>query len=132
MNTDRLLRLADLLETVPPAKFDMRWWLIDPTDLSKDDVNVDELGEECGTTACAGSWACFLFRDEGLTMASDAEGRMPMYNGEFGTRALATFFDLTWNGSGDAADAGNLFGSTPRTPQEEAALLREVAVGGER
>lgn len=41
MNTERLLRLADLVETIAPEKFDLRTW-------------GDKNG--CGTVGCAVGW----------------------------------------------------------------------------
>lgn len=54
MRSDRLLKLADYLETVPRKKFDMNAWAVQ---------------SECGFSGCAIGWAAHgkLFR--GLTLA---------------------------------------------------------------
>ena len=119
MNTERLLRLADFLEfRVPAPKFDMRTWL---TVGGK----PDELYEECGTSACAAGWACALFKDEGLVfewgpgLEDGQKWYMPAYGELGGSMALEEFFGISYRVSID------LFGTTERTPAQEAALIRK-------
>lgn len=54
MNADRLLRVADLLEHVDPARFDLGYWAT----------------PECGTTCCAVGFAALdpRFQEEGLRL----------------------------------------------------------------
>lgn len=76
----RLLRLADFLETVPPAQFDMRmWW--------------------CGSRGCALGWACTIpeFVKAGLHLNDNGE---PAFNDgeETPFSAAESFFNLDQDG----------------------------------
>lgn len=65
MNIERLTKLAELLDTVPPDRFNMDYWGLAPHgDL--EDLNI----AECGTAACALGWACSIpeFRAAGLRL----------------------------------------------------------------
>lgn len=120
METERLLRLADFLETVPPSKFDMGRWL-------SRGGQPHELQEECGTSACAGGWACVLFQDEGLKWEQDGSwGFMPTYDDMTGSDGLARFFGLADEAGSATDEANDLFGIEPRTPTEEANLIRQL------
>lgn len=85
MNTERLLRLAEHLETVVAkvaGTFAMASWR---------DRN------ECGMTACAFGHACSIpeFRAAGLVMADVEDGGgQPFYRGHAGFTAAQAFFDL--------------------------------------
>lgn len=59
MNVERLTKLAEFLEGVPPEHFDMRIWGTDA---------------ECGTSGCAIGWACQVpeFKDAGLALVQTA------------------------------------------------------------
>lgn len=87
MNKGRLLKLADLLETVDPSRFDMDRWH------SGSRFNENKLKFGCGTTACAGGWACTIpsFKRAGLYIS----GRRPNYKGGLGFEALEDFFGIT-------------------------------------
>ena len=62
----RLLKLADFLDTVPPKRFDFRYW-VGSTWKGKEDLS-------CGTTACALGWATTMpiFRRLGLRLMRSA------------------------------------------------------------
>lgn len=65
MNKERLLKLADYLETVPPEKFDMGTWITGEEIPGKsDEGNL----LECGSAGCALGWATMVpeFREAGL------------------------------------------------------------------
>jgi hypothetical protein len=57
-HVNRLLKLADLLDGVPPSQFDMGAWK-----------------SPCGTTCCAMGWGCTIpsFRKAGLKLTLDGE-----------------------------------------------------------
>jgi len=90
----RLLRLADLLDTVPPEHFDLGVWLAGD-------------GPPCKTAACAVGWATTIpaFRRAGLT--TDSSG-WPIYSEWGGFNAAEQFFGLTED------DALHLFASSYR------------------
>lgn len=77
MQIKRLLTLARFLETrVKDEVFNINFWT-------------------CGTTACAGGWACRIpaFRAAGLRV--DTTNGLPAFNDQWGVDALAAFFDVT-------------------------------------
>ncbi len=78
MHRERLKRLAEILDAVPPAQFDLGFWY------TKTD---------CGTIACAGGWAALDpgFQADGLK----PDAGMPTYAGERGFAALIRFFGLS-------------------------------------
>lgn len=94
MNTDRLLRLAAFLDTLPPERFDYRTWV------GKDWQGKADLS--CGTTACALGWAMTL-PDMGVPPATPITGATAVIAGWFdeeGIRLCETFvasraFDIT-------------------------------------
>lgn len=119
MNAERLLRLAEHLETVvalQPATFDMASW---------QDRN------ECGATCCAFAHACSIpeFREAGLHMAifPEDEDPIPWFGNAAGFDAAASFFEI------DEIQARHLFAdeSYPDvvTPIDVAARIRELVAG---
>jgi hypothetical protein len=78
MNTERLLKLADFLDTVPAEQFDLSSW-------------------KCSTTACAVGWACTIpeFQDEGLRSANMAHAGLPLFDNKSGWDAVNAFFAVT-------------------------------------
>ncbi len=82
--------LAAFLRTVSRFKFDMDTW--------KDERTV--FGIPCGTTACAGGWACSIaeFQRAGLIMDTErsiASIAYPVYGELRGFAALAAFFEIS-------------------------------------
>jgi hypothetical protein len=63
MNAQRLLKLADFLDTVDPSNFNYNYW---HTGLREPRTAPQE--PECGTTACALGWAAHVpeFQEAGL------------------------------------------------------------------
>ncbi len=85
MHVDRLLLLADFLETVPPERFDMARW-----------TGVDWAGKSdlsCGTAACAMGWATTIpqFRKLGLKLNKFG---VPEFKSYFGYGAATRLFDI--------------------------------------
>ena len=102
MNSERLLKLADLLEKDAKAKkgikFDIGVWGFNKKKTKK-------LPVSCGTTACAVGLACLsgVFAAEGLTYKVARETYPghgtgyfidPVFGGERGFEAAANFFGL--------------------------------------
>ena len=123
MNTQRLLKLADLLDTVPPEQFYIGLW-----------SNSPEFN--CNTVACAAGWACSIpeFAEAGLHLqyADDEKTDCSIhYNDEF-CNPLEEFFDMS------RGEVENIFHG-PRsvyhkdrkniTPQDVAALIRKKVRG---
>ena len=82
MNTERLLRLADLVETIPPEKFDL----------------ADYWQHPCGTIYCGLGWAGHdeWFQNEGLRfeIAGWWNTPIPVFNGLVNFDAVTAFFEL--------------------------------------
>lgn len=110
MNVDRLLKLADFLESVPPERFNLRRW-----------ADVGFSPDNCGTAACAIGWATTIFPELRLSSTAgsvyDLElNEMGLYGDDSmpeGWDLVQSFFDLGW------ADARILFeeDSYPRRPK---------------
>ena len=67
MNKNRMLMLAELLETIPPVKFNIEYWAsnyIEDTDEHsvQDDFTVLS-GYDCSTAGCVAGWAVALKND---------------------------------------------------------------------
>jgi hypothetical protein len=116
MNVERLKKLADFLDNVPPEKFDMACW--------SNGEKPKPLDHPCKTVACAVGWATALFHDEGFVLENvvvDAySGTMrlvPFYRYSEGWLAVTEFFELS------PSDAAFLF----RAPYHHSPGPREVA-----
>lgn len=81
MNVDRLNKLANLLDTVPPEKFDLNYWGL-VSKVARVPNTLDISKDECGTVACACGWACTIpeFREAGLYLGRTA---MLSYSSEY-------------------------------------------------
>jgi hypothetical protein len=68
VNKERLLKLADFLDTVHPNKFEISSWLNTGWRARGGCTEAELLDLDCGTTACAVGWACTIpeFKAEGL------------------------------------------------------------------
>lgn len=79
MNKERLLKLADFLDTVPEEKLKMGDW-----------------ESECGTAYCAFGWACQIpeFQEAGLELSGSNYRPYPKFGRYEGYEASAYFFDI--------------------------------------
>jgi hypothetical protein len=59
MNIRNLTKLKNFLETLEPARFDMRQW------------SDGDLIHDCGTTGCIGGWTEALWPDRGAMLTLD-------------------------------------------------------------
>ena len=77
MNRDRLALLLDVLDKVPPERFDIRHWIQNPTSLRNGGQPT------CGTVACVGGGLALdpRARKQGLRIARDG---MPLFDGYMG------------------------------------------------
>lgn len=92
MRKDRLLKLADFLETVPRRSFEIRWWQKRPA--TKPEGTHQG---ECGFAGCAVGWAAHAKLFRGLRLAQHGDGgtdATPIYDGDEGMPAVARLFDL--------------------------------------
>lgn len=71
MNHDRMLALADLIERVPPDRFNMMMFFDGPENCSSR-WHYMHAGE-CGTSCCIGGWACVLALPDPLVRADVIE-----------------------------------------------------------
>jgi hypothetical protein len=114
MRKDRLLKLAEFLEALPPERLDMEIWAsrrFDPAD--------------CGTCACAFGWAATIpeFRELGLELdISEFGSGSVWYQRTSGFAAAEAFFGLS------IEDAKSLFGNFDRgrTPKDVARDIRNL------
>jgi hypothetical protein len=136
MNTDRLLKLADFLDKLPPERFDIYDWV--GSDF-RGDVDLS-----CGTTACAIGWATTIpeFRQLGLSLniqancyshriiatpVLDLGGGITLH----GFDAAGHLFDITREDAYYLFDTGQV-DSLPRdaTPADVANRIREFVKTG--
>ncbi|MGJ7541552.1 hypothetical protein [Variovorax sp. LT1R16] len=122
MNKDRLLLLAEKLETVvPAAKFNLQHW----RSTYGADSDAQLLNDECGTTGCAIGWACAMpeFIEQGLYWNARAFEPGLNTNGlHFGNwRAVEVFFGL------NHVQSGHLFSSSYYPEEKQAQTPDQVA-----
>jgi hypothetical protein len=116
MRTDRLLKLADLLDRVPEKHFDMTTWgsLNSPMD---DDI-------KCATAACALGWATaipeFAAAGLGLVAYEGHTNAIVKYQGHEDIYAGQVFFGL------DYEDAESLFTDGAEDAKGKAREIREL------
>lgn len=93
-NIRRLEILADWLEKVPPERFDLSCWIVQPT--PRDLLRGPSLDQNCGTVACALGWAtaCPAFRKIGLRLGGSRLFSFPEYQGWRGFGAAEILFGI--------------------------------------
>jgi hypothetical protein len=76
---DRLLKLADYLETIPESYFDIEEWVTE---------------KDCGTVMCAAGHACMIpeFKKQGLSLEGEKNFLCPAFKGHQGLSACKMFF----------------------------------------
>ena len=87
MNTERMMMLADLLDSLPEEKFELAYWVNDRRQEEDAPNYVDLSVYDCDTTACIAGWAVALKND----LAVDN-----LYCGDVETQA-GEYLDLTMN-----------------------------------
>jgi hypothetical protein len=137
MKTERLLKLADFLDTVPNSRFNIWSWTSHASGEGDTSTAVKALGvarHHCGTTACAVGWACTIpeFKAAGLGFSAEKWGDIPVYHDpdgiaapKFYWTAVTEFFGL------DAGTATSLFTDEgysvdDPTPADVAAKIHRV------
>ena len=142
MNKERLLVLADFLETsVPKERFDLDEWVGDVEGDPELDPKTLEY-KPCGTSACASGWAATIpnFQKAGFVLVVDNGDLSPSYRGKLGWEAVASFFGLTdcepdcYPNNG--TDLHSIFvtqayKSSP-TPKQVAKRIRQVVANAEK
>ena len=112
VQVDRLEKLAAYIEKLPPKRLDM-------TSFTGTGDSDDPSSSGC---ALFHGTATMAFRGDGLIPFSYiGSSYAPSYRSLAPMQSAEAFFGIT------SGDAMRLFGGDPRTPAEEARLLREVA-----
>lgn len=156
----RLLILANFLDTLPQGSVYMGGWL---SDISKVDevivgseydpfgisderldlLSVRGVGDElrigrdaiqCGFAACAVGWACSIpeFNKMGLHLVRADDSGVPTFNGATSFSAVEDFFDIEYDVS-DQLFGYNRYGdggSEPTNPSRVASRIRGYAMFG--
>ena len=108
MNRERILKVADFLEALPPERFDPDFWFkYQGPSIPNERTYVRD--HPCGTAACIGGWTEILFDPEGNGDAEDLLGLTT-------EQADALFFDIVEHDP---------------SPAQAAAVLRRLAETGE-
>lgn len=65
MNTERMMMLADLLDSLPEEKFNIAYWVshVDSSDMNEPEDYVDLSVYNCNSAACIAGWAVALKND---------------------------------------------------------------------
>jgi hypothetical protein len=95
MNTERILLLADFIESLPDERLDMCFWAKDVDGDENLDVSPETVLHNCGTAACIGGWTEALFNPTRLTF-----------------RGTSGLWNTTQDGPLDKDSAGTLLGLT--------------------
>ncbi|MGJ7541553.1 hypothetical protein [Variovorax sp. LT1R16] len=144
MNQQRLILLAEKLESLPATKFDLSAWrnfdfdLHDPDNASEDVETLSDrqlyeneqlLDDHCGTTACAVGWACAMpeFIKQGLTWNSTYGA--PMFNAQIRWLAVREFFDLGQH-TADHLFSDIEYDQDNATPADVAVRIRALVANG--
>ena len=125
----RLLMLADFLETVPEKKFDITVWRYAKN--SRPDISDENLTTECGTVACAVGWACALpeFRKMGLWYDFYPIYQIPGTEMKYEAwGAIQQFFDLDL-GQSMCLFHSSAYGKERGTRENVVSRIREYCVG---
>lgn len=111
MRRDRLLKLADFLETVPRSAFNISDWQ------TKEPTKPEGKRQgECGFAGCAVGWAAHAKLFRGLKFQDNGFRHVPTFQGEEEWQAIGKLFDITNGGPmGTQEEAEYLFYG-PRYP----------------
>ena len=94
----KLLHLIEILEQVPEDKFNMKSWLNNNVETTKNDDNTITVHATCNTVACAAGWACLdpEFNLQGLFIEYKyiTGSYIPVYLDFRCFKALSIFFDI--------------------------------------
>jgi hypothetical protein len=114
---ERLLKLAAFLRTLPKSLFDMRKWVRE----DKNGHRHKHASLECKTTACAGGWATYLFKENGLTYDWRSNNIIIPGKTAWTHETMQKFFGID-----DSYTLFMLFGAShERTPKEEAEIIEQ-------
>jgi hypothetical protein len=116
IRTDRLLKLADFLETVPRKAFDISSWVS-----SKATMPEGERPGDCGFAGCAMGWAAHAKLFRGLTMERGYIIDYPAYRGFDGFEAAMTLFSI---GDSEATSLFDIGGYESRNPTPKTVAKR--------
>ena len=108
---NRLLKLADLLDTVPETKFNLKEWVLDKQLGISEDVNKIK---ECGYAGCAVGWATTIpsFRKAGLRLYYKGSHYVQYKEEKHPISAASKFFNISEFDARDIfADWTNMYGA---------------------
>lgn len=129
MRKDRLLKLANFLETVPRKAFNLKNWQISAATKPEGDEPGD-----CGFAGCAIGWAAHakLFRGFTLGPFEDWPYLQPKYKDKGAWRAVAELMDLPLDHDGGLSSRhaehlflGNNYAGGNPSPKQVAARIRK-------
>jgi hypothetical protein len=112
INKERLLTLADRLDTVPPHDFSLGKWVERPAD------------SKCGFAGCAVGWAGTIdeFNRDGFKFGPG--GFHVVYGQSQNWRAVTEFFGLEFHQAEYLFDVGRYLNGRHTTPGEVASRIR--------
>lgn len=114
----RLLKLADLLETVDERRFNLFSW---------SDPNFYE--HKCGTTACAVGWAMTIPSFKRAGLVPEGYWNVPTYKRSRGWLAIQEFFGLSYTETVELFYVDQ-YSEENRNPYSVAKRIRELVSEG--
>lgn len=120
-NYEALLRVADILDTVKPERFNLSQWVEDRAEPQGLFIRalrkIGLIDPVCGTSACAIGYAASnkWFRGRGFRlMSTDGRGFYPFYKGYTGFSAVAIFFNIDHDSAWHLFHPESYQSSTPK------------------
>jgi len=133
MNTERMMMLANLLDSLPEEKFDLTYWVNDREQEEETPDYVDLSVYDCNTTACIAGWAVALKNDLSVDelYCGDVEKEAGEYLGLNRQEMQRLFYygtETIWNDHADELDCGFPYEHTV-TSKIAATAIRNIAQG---
>ena len=133
MNKERMMMLADLLDSLPEEKFDLTYWINDREQEEETPDYVDLSVYDCNTTACIAGWAVALKNDLAVDelYCGDVEKEAGEYLGLSRQEMQRLFYygiETIWNDHADELDCGFPYEDTV-TSKIAATAIRNIAQG---
>ena len=133
MNTQRMMILADLLDSLPEEKFELAYWVNDRRQEGETPDYVDLSVYDCNTTACIAGWAVALKNDLAVDnlYCGDVEVQAGDYLGLNRQEMQRLFFyglDTIWSDHADELGCESPYDYTV-TNKMAAKAVRNIAQG---
>lgn len=135
MFIEGLTRVADLLDTIDPAQFNLNSWVDTAPTLNSKSKNII-MTPDCGYAGCACGWAASTdwFRDLGfhLERDSDYSGATLCFDEHRDWEAVMAFFDINFGLAQHLFSPLNYTDDYPTEPHHVAKRIRDTITAENR